>query len=129
MVFFFIITSLNSFLAIKMIKKESAKMEAKKIKKIDETTLANAMRLMFKNIQSGKTVYLAFSRNSFHILIFVMGMSVVANIALIDLLMRAPTIVERVNTFLYAAQFILSITAILGGLWLFLKGINIVTEK
>lgn len=58
-----------------------------------------------------------------------MGMSVIANIALLDLLVRAPTMVEKTNTPIFIAQFILSASAIVSGFWLFLKGVNIVTDK
>lgn len=103
-------------------------METKKYQ-INETTLVKSLKLMFKDMKSGKTIYLAFSKKSFHILVFVMGMSIVANIALISLLINAPTIVERTNPSMYIAQLILSGSAILGGLWLFLKGVNIITDK
>lgn len=100
-----------------------------KTKPLNEVTLVKALRHMFKNMNSGKTVYLAFSRVSFRILIFVMAMSVIANIVLVDLLIHAPTVVEKTNVFIYIPQLILSTTAIIAGLWLFLKGVNIVTDR
>lgn len=96
---------------------------------LSEANLASALKTMFKNIKSGKTVYLAFSKRSFHILIFTLAMGVIANLVLVDLLLRAPTVVERPDKFIYAAQLALSITAIGSALWLFLRGVNIVTER
>jgi lysylphosphatidylglycerol synthetase-like protein (DUF2156 family) len=104
-------------------------MNPKKATKTDETTLANAMRFMFKNMKSGDTIYLAFSRRNFYVLIFVMGMSVIANAVLVDLLVSAPTIVQKADTPISVAQLILSLLAIVAGFWLFLKGILIVTER
>lgn len=98
-------------------------------KKIDEFTLESAFRLMLKEMKSGNTVYLAFSKRSFHILVFVIAMSIIANIVLIDLLIRAPTIVEKMNTPIFVIQFLLSTTAIVSGLWLFIRGVNIITDK
>jgi uncharacterized membrane protein len=104
-------------------------MGQKKVTKTDEMTLANAMRSMFKNMKSGNTIYLAFSRRNFYMLVFVMGMSVIANIVLVDLLLVAPTMVQRADTPIFVAQFILSSFAIVAGFFLFLKGVNIVTDK
>ena len=104
-------------------------MESKNVNKADGTTLVNAIRLMFKNMKSGNNVYLAFSNKSFHVLIFVMAMSVIANIVLVDLLMRAPTLVQSTDTLVSMTQFILSLSAIVAGLWLFFKGVNIITDK
>lgn len=98
-------------------------------RQLTKVNLANALKTMFKNIKSGETVYLAFSKRSFHILIFTLAMGVIANIVLVDLLLSAPTIVERPNNFVYAAQLALSITAIVSALWLFFRGVNIATEK
>lgn len=100
-----------------------------KTKSLDGITLAKAIKLMFKDMKSGHTVYLAFSRKSFHILIFTIAMSIIANIALVDLLVSAPTVVERTNTVMFVTQTILSVVAIVSGLWLFLKGVNIVIDK
>lgn len=104
-------------------------MEPKKVNKVDEVTFAKSIRLMFKNIESGKTLYLAFTKRNFHALIFVMAMSVIANLVLVDLLMSAPTVVQRTSTPMFVAQLILSISAIIAGFWLFLKGVNIITDK
>jgi hypothetical protein len=104
-------------------------MNPKKTTKTNEITLANAMKSMFKNMKSGETIYMAFSRRNFYALIFVMGMSVIANAALVSLLVSAPTIVQRVDTLISATQLLLSLLAIFAGFWLFLKGIFIVTEK
>lgn len=100
-----------------------------KAKPLTDVTLAKAFTTMFRNMKSGKTVYLAFSKRSFHILVFVMGMSVIANVVLLDLLMRAPAMVQRTETPIFVIQFILSASAIISGFWLFLKGVNIVTDK
>ena len=104
-------------------------METKKVNKVNEITLAKAMGQMFKDMKSGNTIYLAFSRNSYYVLIFVMAMSVIANIALVNLLMNAPTLVERTDTTIFIVQLTLSASAIVAGFWLFLKGVNIVTDK
>ncbi len=104
-------------------------MISKSTSKVNEVTLTKAVRLMFKNMKSGDTIYLAFSRRNFHMLVFVMAMSVIANAVLVDLLVDAPTMVQRTSTPIFAIQLILSATAIVAGFWLFLKGVNIVTEK
>ena len=104
-------------------------METKKVKRVDEVTFAKAIRLMFGNIKSGKTIYLAFTKRGFHALVFVMGMSVIANVVLVDLLISAPTLVQRTSMPVFIVQLILSVSAIIAGLWLFLKGVNIVTDK
>ena len=109
--------------------KRCSKMEAKKDHKIDEVALAKAVKLMFGNMKSGRTVYLSFSRMNFRALIFTIAMSVIANIVLIDLLIRAPIIVEKTTTLLYLIQFSLSAVAIIAGLWLFFKGINLEVDR
>lgn len=104
-------------------------MEIKKTNKVDEVTFAKAIKLMFKDIKSGKTLYLAFTKRGFYALVFVMAMSVIANLVLIVLLINTPTIVEGTSTPMLVAQLALSISAVIAGLWLFLKGVNIVTDK
>jgi hypothetical protein len=104
-------------------------METKKVNRVDEVTFAKAIKLMFKNIKSGKTLYLAFTKRGFHTLVFAVGMSVVANVVLVDLLISAPTLVQRASLPVFVVQLILSVSAIISGLWLFLKGVNIVTDK
>jgi hypothetical protein len=104
-------------------------METKKVKRVDEVTFARAIKLMFKNIKSDKILYLAFTKRGFHTLVFVMGMSVIANVVLVDLLISAPILVQRASLPVFVVQFILSVSAIIAGLWLFLKGVNIVTDK
>ncbi len=104
-------------------------MASKNVSRTNEATFVNALKTMFKNMEDGNTVYLAFSRTNFYILIFVMGMSVIGNIVLVSLLMSAPTVVEKADTPTFIAQFTLSLSAIIAGLWLFLKGINIVTDR
>ena len=100
-----------------------------KHKKMNESTLANAFRVMLKEMNNDKMTYLAFSKRNFHILVFVLAMGVIANVALVDLLIRAPTVVQKTNTLVFAVQFLLSTMAIVSGLWLFLRGINIITDK
>jgi hypothetical protein len=56
-------------------------------------------------------------------------MSVIANVVLVDLLISAPTLVQRASMPVFVVQLILSVSAIIAGLWLFLKGVNIVTDK
>lgn len=100
-----------------------------KRKKLNDVTIESAFRAMIKEMKSGSTVYLAFSKRSFHILVFVLAMSIIANIVLVDLLLRAPTMVERTSTPTFVIQFLLSASAIVSGLWLFLRGVNIITDK
>ena len=57
-----------------------------KMRQLDEQKLGSALKVMFKNMKSGKTVYLAFSKGNFHILVFVIGMSIISNFVLFDLL-------------------------------------------
>jgi hypothetical protein len=97
--------------------------------RVDDKTFVTAIQSMFRNIKSGNTLYLAFTRKGFYMLIFVMAMSIIANLILVDLLITAPTVVQRSDLLTVAVQLILSISAIVAGLWLFLKGVNIVTEK
>ncbi len=104
-------------------------MALKNVSRANEVTFSNAVRTMFKNMKDGSIVYLAFSRMNFYILIFVMGMSVIGNIVLVSLLVGAPTVVEKADTPTFIAQFTLSLSAIIAGLWLFLKGITIVTDR
>lgn len=104
-------------------------MGQKKITKTGEITLANAVRFMFENMKSGDIIYLAFSKKHFYMLVFVMGMSVIANAVLVSLLVGAPTIVQRADMPVFVTQFILSSSAIIAGFWLFLQGVDIVTNK
>ena len=100
-----------------------------KMRQFNEETLAGAFKTMFKNMKSGKTIYLAFSKRNFHILVFVLGMNIVANSVLIDLLINAPTMVQRMDMPFFITQFSLSSAAVVSGFWLFLRGINIITDK
>jgi hypothetical protein len=102
--------------------------KASKIKKSNEVSLAHAMKLMLEKLGERDTIYLAFSRRNFYLLIFVLALGTIANIVLVDLLLRAPVLVERTSIFIYSIQLALSATAIIVGLWLFLKGINIVVD-
>lgn len=103
-------------------------MGAKIATKKDETTLVNAMKMMFKNIKSGDTIYLAFSRKSFYILIFVLTIGTAANIALIDILLHGSGYGMVSNTSIVYTQLILSVIAIVSGIWLFFKGINVAVD-
>lgn len=99
-------------------------MEAKRVH--DDVTLVKAIKLMFQDIKSGKTIYLAFSRKSFHIMIFSIATGIIANVVLFDLLLNAPTFIQRTNMSL--VQLSISFTAVIAGLWLFFKGINMIVE-
>lgn len=106
-------------------------MEPKKVskfKKSNEVSLAYAMRLMLEKLGDRDTIYLAFSRRNFYILIFVLALGTIANIVIVDLLLQAPVFVERANMFIYSIQLALSSASIIAGLWLFFKGINIVVD-
>lgn len=105
------------------------KMGTKKVNRIDDRTFVTAISSMFKNIKSGQTLYLAFTRRGFYMLIFVIATSIIANLILVDLLITAPTVVQRTDTPIFTVQMVLSVSAIIAGLWLFLKGVNIVTDK
>lgn len=102
--------------------------KAGKFKKSNEVNLAYAMKLMLNKLGDRNTIYLAFSRRNFYILIFVLALGTIANIVLVDLLLQAPIMVERANIFIYLIQFALSATSIFAGLWLFFKGISIVVD-
>ncbi len=96
--------------------------KASKFKKSNEVSLAYSMRLMLEKLGDRNTIYLAFTRRNFYLLIFVLAIGTIANIVLVDLLLQAPV---------YSIQLIqlaLSATSIIAGLWLFLKGINIVVD-
>ena len=103
-------------------------METKKENKIDNTTLFKAMKTMFKNMKSGKTVYLAFSKRNFHFLIFVLVIGTAANIALIYILLQGSGFIIRANPIIVTFQLILSVISIIAGIWLFFKGVNIVVD-
>lgn len=105
------------------------KKEIKKENRIDNTTLFRAIKMMFKNIKSGKTVYLAFSKRSFHLLIFALVIGTATNIALIDILLHGTGFITRANPIIVTFQLILSGISIIAGIWLFFKGINIVVDK
>lgn len=102
---------------------------SKKIKTVDEVSLARAMKTMFKLLENKDEIYLAFSKTNFKILIYTLAVGTIANIALIDILRRTPTLIAETNIVLYAFQLIISGTGVITGLWLFFKGINIVTER
>jgi hypothetical protein len=102
--------------------------KASKLKKSNEVSLAYAIKLMFNKLGDRNTIYLAFSRRNFYILIFVLAVGTIANIVLIDLLLQAPIMVERANVFIHSTQLALSSVSIIAGLWLFFKGISIVVD-
>jgi hypothetical protein len=102
--------------------------KANKFKKSSEISLARAVKLMLMKFGERDTIYLAFSRRNFYILIFVLALGTIANIVLVDLLLHAPVLVEKANIFIYIIQLALSITSIIAGLWLFFKGISIVVD-
>jgi len=103
--------------------------KTKKTGNIDGISLAHALKTMVRNMESGRTIYLAFSRMGFYVLVFVMGMSIIANVVLLDLLISAPATIVRTDNLVFIAQLSLSIAAVIAGLWLFLKGVNIIVDK
>lgn len=107
-------------------------MEGKKDKKINENagkTMIDTFRLMFKNMKSGNVIYLAFSKKSFHILIFTIAIGTAANVALIDILLQGTGFVTRANTMIVTFQLILSGLSVISGIWLFLKGVTVITDN
>lgn len=96
--------------------------------RLNEANLVSALKMMLKNASSGKTVYLAFSKLSFHLLIFVLIIGTAANIALIDILLQGTGFIVKASVIIVAVQLILSSLSIIAGAWLFLKGINIIIE-
>lgn len=103
-------------------------MDTRKKQKIDEVSLARSVRLMFRAFEDRKIIYLAISKRNFQVLVFTLAVGIMANIALVDLLLRAPTMVVRTNIFIYITQLAISIISIAAGLWLFFKGINIIFD-
>lgn len=100
-----------------------------KVKPLNDVTLAKAFTTMFKEMKSGSTVYLAFSKRSFHILVFTLAIGTAANIALIDILLQGTGFIHRANSIIVTFQLILSGISIIAGVWLFFKGVNIVADK
>lgn len=103
-------------------------MGLKKVRTVDEVSLAKAMKTMFKLIENKDEIYLAFSKTNFKVLIYTLAVGSIANIAIIYILLRTPVLIAQTSILLYIFQLILSITGIITGIWLFLKGINIVVE-
>jgi hypothetical protein len=83
-------------------------MGQKKVTKTNETTLANAVRFMFKNMKNRDIIYLAFSRVNFYILVFVMAMSIIVRIISVDLLLNIPTRVKKADISIYITRIVLS---------------------
>jgi len=96
-----------------------------KNRQLDKISVAKAIKLMFKDMESGKTTYLAFSKNSFYLFIYVLAIGTAANIALIDILTNGTGFIERANNMVVLIQVILSGISIISGVWLFFKGINV----
>lgn len=99
-----------------------------KSKSIGEINVIKAMTMMFKDIKSGRTVYLAFSKRGFHLLIFALAIGTAANIALMDILLQGTGFITKAHPVIVVLQLILSGTSVLAGVWLFFKGINIIVE-
>lgn len=103
-----------------------------KVYKINNVGLSRMIEAMFKNIKSGDTLYISFSKKSFRILVFTMSMGVIANIILVYIIIKlfaSYPILRGQDVFTYAIILILSIVAVLSGLWLVFKGIDIVTDN
>lgn len=81
------------------------------------------IKLTLKTLEDKNTIYLAFSRSGFFGLIFVIGAGIAANIAIIDFLIR-----KDMTDMLAILQFAISAAAVITGLWLFLRGVNIAVE-
>jgi hypothetical protein len=96
-----------------------------KNKQLDQISVAKAIKVMFKDMESGKITYLAFSKKSFYLFIYVLTIGTAANIALIDILTLGTGFIERANTMVAIIQVILSGISIISGIWLFFKGINV----
>lgn len=105
-------------------------METKKVKSksIGEINIAKAVTMMFKDIESGRTIYLAFSKRGFHLLIFALAIGTAANIALIDILLQGTGFITMAHPAIVTLQLILSGASVITGVWLFFKGINMIVE-
>lgn len=92
--------------------------------------LAHTIELMFRNVKSGDKIYIAFSKKTFRFLVYTLGMSIIANIIIVYLIVNySPILIGGIYTLIYIALLILFVMAILSGLWLVFKGIDIVTES
>lgn len=100
-----------------------------KTKKLNGVTLTKAIELMSRNIKSGNTIYIAFPKKTFQLLIFTLTMSIVANAIIAYLIIEFQTFVSGIYTFVYIILFILSITTVLSGLYIVFKGIDIITDE
>ena len=101
-------------------------METKTTKKLNERSFNRALSSMLKNIKSGNLIYIVFSKNSFRMLVFTLAMSIIANLILVYLLINS-LIMGGIGV-IYTVMLVLSIIAIISGLWLVFKGIDIVTD-
>lgn len=95
---------------------------------INQSILAKAITFMHTNITNGKTIYLAFSKWNFNILIFTLAIGTAANVALIYILINGTGYIYGGNAAIVTFQLIFSGLSILSGVWLFFKGINIIAE-
>lgn len=102
---------------------------ANKAKKLNGTTLAKSIELMFRNVKSGNTIYISFSKKTFHFLIFTLAMAIIANIIIAYLILKSPIFVGGIYTIIYTIVLILSVTTIFSGTWLVFKGIDIITDN
>lgn len=99
-----------------------------KTRKLNERTFDKALSAMFKNIKSGNLIYIVFSKRSFHILIFTLSMSIIANIIIAYLIVNSLPLTMGIGALTNIVMLILSFTTIISGLWLVFKGIDIVTD-
>lgn len=99
-----------------------------KTNRANGTTLARAIELMFRNVKSGNTIYISFSKKTFHFLIFTLAMAIIANIILAYIILKSPIFVGGIYTIIYTVLLILSIATIFSGTWLVFKGIDIITD-
>ena len=84
--------------------------------------------VMLKNIKSGDNIYIVFSKKSFRVLVFTLGMAIIANIIIGYLIINSLSFAKGVDIFIYIVMLILSIITVFSGLWLVFKGIDIATE-
>jgi hypothetical protein len=96
--------------------------------KTGKVDITRTIELMLKNIKIEGNIYIVFSKKSFRVLVFTLGMSIIANIIIIILIIHSLSFTMNIDTFIYIVMLILSIITVLSGLWLVFKGIDIVTE-
>lgn len=105
--------------------KKGIKMETR-TRKLNEKSFSKALSSMLKNIKSGELIYIVFSKKSFRILVFTLAMSIIANLTLVYLLVNS-LILGGLDV-IYIILLVLFVVAIISGLWLVFKGIDIVTD-